>query len=361
MTDRRRAVPLWRGLVLGAGALAMLTGCTQGPATPPPTPVESEEVQVAEPQLTLHPGTTELERIVSAVLARHLTHRGIPAVVADPSTQPWLNAGGERAAVVDTLQMGALLDPDQVTGPVPTPTAAASPEASASPSPEASPGGEEPPSPEPTESATPDPVPDGEPAPDAGGVDALVRDQLPDETEFIAQSSGTLRLQAVTTRNLAALKELEELMDLNGQCTDLTLTPQSWGQIQLERLSVLAGCTPETLLDTGDRDPASAVVAGEAGVALLYGVDPAISHHALVPLEDPRRILPEGRLSVVADPQGLPDGARNAISEVLQRLDGTQIADLQALIQGPDPLSAEEAAQYWLVQNGLETAPESWF
>lgn len=367
MRARGLGRPLVRVGAVGATALVLLTGCTQSPATPPPTPTQTQGEPTTEPGLTLHPGTTELEGIVTQVLARHLTHRGIPTQVADPSTQPWLNAGGEGVAVVDTLQMAARLDPEQVTGSVPSPTTDASPEASASPEESASseesasPGQDEALFPSSTEWATPDPVPNGEAAPDAGAVDALVRKRIPEGTEIVAQSSATLRLQAVTTQNLAALGELEELIDLNEQCGRLTLAPQQWVQIEMERLAALAGCTPQALLDTGDRDPALALVAGETHVALLYGADPAITAHALVPLEDPRRILPEGRLSVVAESQALPEGARSSISEVLQRLDGTQLSELQRLIQGPDPLSAPDAAQYWLVQNGLETQPEGWF
>ncbi|WP_336704821.1 glycine betaine ABC transporter substrate-binding protein [Micrococcus terreus] len=365
MSDPRRHRPVTLGCLGLLAGLTLVTGCTQGPATPPPTPTGTASTQPVETALTLHPGSSAQETIVAHVLARHLTHRGAPAEVGEATAEPWQRVTGEGAAVVDTLGMMARLAPDEAAGPVPSPTADPSPEPDASPSadePTASPDAAGPTADaEATESVAPKPVPGGEAAPDAGAVARWAREQLPEGVELLAESSATLRLQAVTTATFARLHELDSLVDLNGQCEDLALAPLAWGKAEAERLSVLAGCAPQEWVDTGDRQPALALVADEAQVALLYGTDPAISHHALVPLEDPDRILPEGRLAVVADPDGLPPEARGAVSEVMQRLDGAQLAELQSLLEGPDPLTPEEAAQYWLVQNGLETRPEGWF
>lgn len=365
MTGAPSRRPARLGLAALAGSLVLLTGCMPPPADPgsPPSATGTASAEPAEPDLLLHPGTSDLEQTVAHVLARHLTHRGVPTEVADPSGQPWTTASGEGAAVVDTLRMAAQTQPEELTGPVPSPTAAPSPSEGEEPEASASPETTDTATAEasPTESPSPDPVPAGEAAPDAGAVDALVREQLPEQTEIVGHSSATLRLQAVTTENISTLLELDEITDLNGRCGELALAPQRWGELEAERLEVLAGCTPEALVDTGEREPALALVADEAQLALLYGTDPAITHHGLVPLEDPDRILPEGRLAVVADPDGLPDGVRGAVGEVLQRLDGTQLSELQQLLEGPDPLTTQQAAQYWLAQNGLETPPDGWF
>lgn len=367
MISTNRRHPLILGVAL-LTTLAVLTGCTTGAEDPErtATPTATADFSAAS-SLTLHPGDSELEWIVAHVMARHLTEQGIPTELAEATMEPWATVPEDGVAVVDTLRMAAATDPAEVTGPVPSPTAAPSPSEDASlsdgatPAPSATDTTTPTATADPSATASPGPVPAGEPAPDAGAVTALVREQLAAPLQIVGESNATLRLQVVTSQNIAGLGELQDLVDLNGQCDELSLAPVSWGELEAERLSVLAGCIPEELVDTGKRDPASALVAGEADLALLYGTDPAITQQALRPLEDADRILPEGRLAVLADPQALPENARRAMEEVLSRLDGTQLAELQQLVQGPDPLSPQNAAQYWLVQNGLEEAPEGWF
>jgi hypothetical protein len=80
-----------------------------------------------------------------------------------------------------------------------------------------------------------------------------------------------------------------------------------------------------------------------------------------VPLGDPQRILPEGRVLLVADPEAVPGSATGALDELAGQLSGEQLAELQRLAAGPDALPPDEAAQYWLVSTGLEQAPERWF
>jgi hypothetical protein len=168
-------------------------------------------------------------------------------------------------------------------------------------------------------------------------------------------------LQAVTTTATAGLYSMEEVGDLNGLCDRMAFTPAGVGARQAERLEVLAGCEPAEWIAPGEDGPAVDLVTGRADVAMLYGTDPAIADHALVPLADPERILPEGRVLLVADPQSVPDDVTGTLGELAGQLSGEQLAELQRLTVGPDALPPDEAAQYWLVTAGLEQAPERWF
>jgi hypothetical protein len=351
-----------------AAALALtvvLAGCTPsdgGPGTGPGgSGTAGDAASSTAAPVTVIGGTRPEEQLLARVAARHLANRGVDAAVGEPSTVPWGAAGDRQVAVVDSLAMAAEVAPVALAGPVPTPspspTTASPGEATASPTDPApaSPKGH------PTATGSPTRLPDGAPAPDATGTTAMVVDHLPEGTEIIGQSAGTLRLQAVTTAATAGLYSMEELGDLNGLCDRMVFTPETLGALETERLEVLAGCQPAEWVAPGKDGAAVDLVTGRADVAMLYGTDPAIADDALVPLGDPGRILPEGRVLLVADPQSVPATAAGALDELAGKLDGEQLAELQRLASGPDALPPEEAAQYWLVETGLEQAPEHWF
>jgi len=193
------------------------------------------------------------------------------------------------------------------------------------------------------------------------GTTAVVSGHLPAGAEVLGQSEGTLRLQAVTTTAIAGLYGLQDVRDLNGLCDRMDFTPRDAGAVEARRLEVLAGCEPARWLDPGRDGPAGDLVRGRADVALLYGTDPAIADDALVPLADPQRVLPEGRILFAGSAPSLPGEARSALEQLAGSLSGEQVAELQRLTAGPDVLPADEAAQYWLVSAGLEPAPEGWF
>ncbi len=357
-----------RGLVRGgAAAVALtvaLTGCTpseDSPGTGPGATTAGATASSAAGPVTVIGGTRPEEQLLAGVAARHLRNRGVDAVVGEPSTVPWGAAGGRHVAIVDTLAMAAEVAPTALAGPVPTPSP--SPTRATASGATASPTDPAPASPKghPTATGSPTPLPDGAPAADAAGTTAMVVGHLPEDTEIVGQSAGTLRLQAVTTTATAGLYSMEELGDLNGLCDRMVFTPEAVGSLETRRLEVLAGCEPAEWIAPGEDGPAVDLVRGRADVAMLYGTDPAISDHALVPLGDPQRILPEGRVLLVADPQAVPGTATGALDELAGQLSGEQLGELQRLAVGPDALPPEEAAQYWLVAAGLEEAPERWF
>ena len=277
---------------------------------------------------------------------------------------------------MDTLALAAAADPAAALPSPPTPTPTPTPtgtEAGTStgtvPTPSATAS---------TAAPSPTALPVGDPAADAPAAGRVLETLLAEETAaagtpqdeapaVLSSSAGVLRLTAVVTQTTAARLELESITDLNGRCESLTavappaLTAAADADAALRtRLDRLAGCRPETwLADT--EDPTAAVVADEAQVALLTGTDPEIDANTLVPLEDDGRVLPEGRLTAVGSAATLDDDAERRIAEVMSALDGDGLRELERLTTGADPLPVAEAAQYWLVDHGLEDAPEDWF
>lgn len=362
-------------LAASALVLSLALGACARQADAPPTPSAS-----GTPITVVH-GGEGLEAAVAAVLARHLRLHG--HAVADEDgvavEQPaWSAAGGDTVAVVDTLALAAAADPAAALPSPPSPTSTPSSTPTGT---EAGTSADAVPTPSATAStAAPSPtaLPVGDPAADAPAAGRVLGTLLAGQTAaagtpqdeapaVLSSSAGVLRLTAVVTQTTAARLELESITDLNGRCESLTavapppLTAAADAATALRaRLDRLAGCRPETwLADT--EDPTAAVVADEAQVALLTGTDPEIDANTLVPLEDDGRVLPEGRLTAVGSAATLDDDAERRIAEVMSALDGDGLRELERLTTGADPLPAAEAAQYWLVDQGLEDAPEDWF
>lgn len=363
-------------LAASALVLSLALGACARQADAPPTPSAS-----GTPITVVH-GGEGLEAAVAAVLARHLRLHG--HAVADEDgvavEQPaWSAAGGDTVAVVDTLALAAA-DPAAALPSPPTPTSTPSSTPTGT---EAGPSADAVPTPSATAStAAPSPtaLPVGDPAADAPAAGRVLETLLSEETAaagtpqdevpaVLSSTAGVLRLTAVVTQTTAARLELESITDLNGRCESLTAVapppltaaadPDAATALRA-RLDRLAGCRPETwLADT--EDPSAAVVADEAQVALLTGTDPEIDANTLVPLEDDGRVLPEGRLTAVGSAATLDDDAERRIAEVMSALDGDGLRELERLTTGDDPLPVAEAAQYWLVDHGLEDAPEDWF
>lgn len=399
-----------------ASVLALaLTACT-GDDEPVGPPAPQGPITVAHTDAVV-------SEAVAAVIERHLRNRGHEVADSEPVPQPWSRTDESTVAVVDTLAYALQVAPQDVMPepPAPTPTAAPSasgsaegsttapsPSADGLPSPSPSSGEEgsaSSASPSGTPSLRPTPLPNGDSAMGADKVDRLIEEHLAaeaearraasaaaspsaaeasgtdrgsasasaseeasDEVTVFAPSAGTLRLTALVTATTAARLDLEKIDDLNVLCEPLTAAarvdvnsearPEATRLLR-ERLDRLSGCRP------GEWRPAFSAVTGDlvhdrAQLGFGYGIDPAVEDDALVALEDSGRVLPEGRMSVLGQAEHIPKATREEIREVMGRMDAAGLTALQELVSGPDALSPEDAAQYWLVDRGFEEAPEDW-
>lgn len=391
-----------RGLAFGATlALALGTaGCgTEDPSASAPS--------TGEPVRVVH-GPGQAETAAAAVVARHLARAGHPVTVADqPEAAAWSAAGGDTVAIVDTLALALAADPEAVlpqedpedeaarASAVPTPSPAtltpldpdlpprvpASPSAAAaSPTPladvgpaadteavraivdavlaRAAAGGAVAVPPSPSEGTSP-----------SGGASAAAASAPPDAPRVLSSSAGELRLAPILSAGTAARLKLDSVDDLNGRCEELAaalpaaLADGPGGEravaLLTARLDASAGCRPAEW--SVQADPAGpALVRDEVGLAIDHSVDPDVPPHGLAVLEDGAGVLPAGRVAVVGSPRALDDGVEAVLQEVMTALDEDGLRDLARVSTGPDALSPDDAAQYWLVTEGLEEAPEDW-
>lgn len=389
------AAPFPRGrrvLALGAAAALALgaAGCgsDDDAGAAPPT---------GEPVRVVH-GPGDAETAVAAVVARHLTRAGHPVTLADaPDAAAWSAAGGRTVAIVDTLTLALAADPEAVL-PQEDPEEEAA-RASAVPTP--SPATLEPidPAAPPTALADPDPAADTEAvraivdaalertaaggdlaappsasvSPPPSGAASSAAPASPSAAEdaprVLSSSAGELRLAPILTSGTAARLRLESVEDLNGRCADMAaalpaaLEEAPGGErvraLLTARLDAWAGCRPAEW--AVQPDPAGpALLRDEVALAIDHAVDPDVPPNGLVVLEDGGRVLPAGRVAVVGSPGALDDGVEGVLQQVMAALDEDGLRDLARVTTGPDALPADEAAQYWLVSEGLEEAPEDW-
>lgn len=352
--------------------------------------------------VTLVHADTPLESAVAAVAARHLREAGHPVTVAAADgAAPWSQATGGTVAVVDTLRMALRADPSAVLPREdPSDASARAAEATAS-----SPSSLAPidPSAPPRVPATPSSEAAAATAlargPEAGSPEdaqrivdaalgrvaaggdvgapasssALASSSAPassgaaDAPRVLSASAGVLQLAAVTTSTLAARDRLDSIDDLNGRCDDMTVAVPAAlalgedGALDplRQRLDAFAGCRPEHWL-TDTADASAELAADRVQVALEYRVDPDIPPNGLVALDDGGRALPAGRVAVVGEGRALDDDVEARLREVMEALDEEGLAELLRITTGPDALAPEDAAQYWLVSQHLEDAPEGW-
>ena len=393
-------------LAVGLGAALALTLGTAGCGTEDPS---ASAPSTGEPVRVVH-GPGQAETAAAAVVARHLARAGHPVTVADqPEAAAWSAAGGDTVAIVDTLALALAADPEAVlpqedpedeaarASAVPTPSPATltpldpdlPPRVPASPS---------------AAAASPTPLADVGPAADTEAVRAIVDAVLaraaaggavavppspsegaspsggasssaaaasapPDAPRVLSSSAGELRLAPILSAGTAARLKLDSVDDLNGRCEELAaalpaaLADGPGGEravaLLTARLDASAGCRPAEW--SVQADPAGpALVRDEVGLAIDHSVDPDVPPHGLAVLEDGAGVLPAGRVAVVGSPRALDDGVEAALQEVMTALDEDGLRDLARVSTGPDALSPDDAAQYWLVTEGLEEAPEDW-
>ncbi|MDO5633689.1 MAG: glycine betaine ABC transporter substrate-binding protein [Micrococcus sp.] len=385
---------------LAAATALSLSACTAGPSVTESPQPEDAPVRVAHTDAAL-------DVAVAALIERHLRNRGHAVDTLEPASRPWESTDETTVAVMDTLEFAVRHDADAVmpAPPLALPTEPAEPtdDATAEPDEEGTSEPTDEADAEPTDQAEVSPTPpenepgevaetsddvvlDGEPtdatpsptitalpvgrsALSAEAVDEVVRTHLQDGVGILVSAPGTLRIRTVLTAATAARLEAERLEDLNARCDELpaatsplfsaTVDPAAGLRFQ-ERLDRLAGCRPSAWEEPVGRISAE-LVAGAVALGMTYGVEPEIEENALVILEDPSRILPEGRVAVVGHRDELPEAVASDIRDVVGRLDEDGLRALLAASTGADALSPEDAAQYWLVTHDMEAAPEDWF
>ncbi|WP_162320175.1 glycine betaine ABC transporter substrate-binding protein [Nesterenkonia haasae] len=118
-------------------------------------------------------------------------------------------------------------------------------------------------------------------------------------------------------------------------------------------------CVPEDLRRTDEDTLVELLITAEIDAALFTASHPGAADHALVSLEDVRRALPEDQYAPIVSLR-VADEVPAVVEEISAALDDEALLTIRRLIYGDDALDPEDAATYWLVEEGLLAEPEDW-
>lgn len=345
--------------ILGAAALVLLlTSCGGPPPGDEPTGADAEDAwTVAAP-------ADPLDRTIAHIYASALSSRDVPTLVVD---EPWRGAEGaeEEAGAVESqlpLEIPGLAsgeDPEDGSELIIMRTSWLAHYAD----PEAIDGLTS--SPEILDAAE-DRM--GDPETDSGASAELLDPSAATQPASLAITTVTAEQEDIDTAPDAASESLEAACDGLELGTSSSLahevpdgdSPETDPARSVEEvLEADYDCEPESVVVAEDDDLMSQLIRGELDGALVPSTYPGILDHALIALDDTEEAFPEEQFVPVAAAE-IAEEAPDVTGEVAQRLDDDAIATLRRLLEGPDALAPAQAAEYWLIEEGLIAEPEDW-
>lgn len=346
MTMRTVHRRIARLLALAGTVLLLLTGCGgTDDITPDPSASDFGTVRIGR-------GTSAETGVIAEIYARTLRDAGYTVEVVDGGTrQEYLSAmaeGGDQAPLITPDYTGALLlhltddgarNPSVTEAPTPSVSAAASGAASASGGP------------------TPTPTGLNVQGMSPGDISATVDRVLPRQLSTLDAASAENRDALVVTRATAAKYDLSSISDLAAHCGQLRFgTPpgfaeRSYGTAGLRRLY---DCSPGRYVEQSDPSRLVDELAdGTVDVADIPTASAAIGQNGFVVLEDPQADFIAQQVVPVVRADTLPSSAVDALNTVSGKLSTSDLTFLDQLMSGPDAVSAQDAAAFW-VQEGTD-------
>lgn len=186
----------------------------------------------------------------------------------------------------------------------------------------------------------------------SGDIVTTIKRALPSQLGVLSPASAENKDALVVTQATAARYDLSSIEDLAEHCADLAFgvptgfAARSYGTAGLKKLY---GCTPRTYREIDDQaELVDRLSDATVKVADVHTASAAIGHDDLVVLDDPQaNFIAQQVIPVVRDGK-LPSSATAAIDNVSSRLSSEDLTRLDELISGPDALTPEKAASFWL-------------
>lgn len=182
--------------------------------------------------------------------------------------------------------------------------------------------------------------------------------------EALSPAEAVIGNSLVITSITAELHEIETDADAGDPafaeaCDDLELGVRHDLPEPELLLSELYDCEPAEIIRGDESELMQMVIHQELDAAIVTASHPGIREHALITLSDTERAFPQEQyLPVVSS--AVAEDVPDVVNEISSRLDGDALVELRRLIDGENGLDPQEAAEYWLVEQGLVAEPETW-
>ncbi|GAA1151691.1 glycine betaine ABC transporter substrate-binding protein [Nesterenkonia lutea] len=310
---RVRRVP---GLTAIAAAAALaVVGCSPPPAAEEPTG------SAAERAWTIEVGEHELDQTIANVYALALTSRDSPTVVEPRDREPgeMVDDGEADLVIGRTMALAQQLDQegwaelDQ---------------------------------------------------PSSADLLALIAGGLQQGSELLEPSAAVLESALVITSVTAEELELPTAGEVDAPefadaCDELRIGVRPDLPDPAPLLAEVYDCEPAAISVAGEEDLVRDVITAELDAAILTASHPSIEEQALVALADAERAFPQEQFVPVVSTE-VAEEVPDVTTELAQALDDDALVTLRRLTAGEQGLSPQEAAEYWLVQEGFIAEPEDW-
>lgn len=290
-------------------------------ACSPPPPAEEPTGSAAERAWVIAVGEHELDQTVAQVYAAALNSRETPAVVKTQGAGPGtlVEETGSEIVIGRTMALAQELDQE---------------------------GFEE------------------LEQPGAADLMGLIEDSLDEQSQLLEPSAAVLDSALVITSITAEQNEIDTSGEVDDPefaeaCDELRVGVRPDLPDPVPLLADLYDCDPAAIVVAGEAELVEDVITAELDAAILTASHPSIQEQGLVALTDAQRAFPQEQFVPVISAD-IAEDIPEVTAELAQALDDDALVTLRRLIDGDQGLSPEEAAEYWLVQEGFIAEPEDW-
>ncbi|MCH8561410.1 hypothetical protein LTH96_12060 [Nesterenkonia sp. LB17] len=300
--------------ITAAGVMA-LTSCS----SPPPT--EEPTGRAAEGAWTIAVGDHPLDQTIANVYALALNSRDTPAVVETSDRRPAdVVAEGETDLVLGrSLTLARQLDPE----------AFAELE-----------------------------------QPSSAELLGVIEDSLDDQAQLLDPIAAVLGSSLVITSITAELNDIATEGEVDDPafadaCDELRIGVRPDLPAPEPLLAEVYDCDPAEIVVAGENELLNAVITAELDAAIVTTSHPDIQEQGLIALTDAERAFPQEQYVPVVSAE-IAEEVPGVAVELAQALNEDALVTLRRLIDGDQGLTPQEAAEYWLVQEGFVAEPEDW-
>lgn len=169
----------------------------------------------------------------------------------------------------------------------------------------------------------------------------------------LVTSSITAELYGIDDDDDSAAEELA------ADCQELTIGVREELDEPEEALQRAYGCEPEELIQGSEEELIEQLITAEIDAAVITSTHPEIAENALLGLQDAEEAFARDQYIPVVSAdvaEELPD----VVEEISESLDTEALLTLRRLTSGEQALSADEAAEYWLIEEEMIATPEDW-
>lgn len=201
------------------------------------------------------------------------------------------------------------------------------------------------------------------PAAEPEELTTLIEDQL-SGAELLAPTSAVLSRGLHITSITAEQHEVDgeddtDLDEFAQDCAELTIGVTADLPEAGPLLEGLYDCTPEEVRAGEEDELVEMLITAGIDAAVLTGSHPGVAENALITLQDARRAFPRDQYAPIVSSR-VAQEMPGVVGDISQSLDDEALLTLRRLIYGEDGLAPEDAAVYWLVEEGFLAEPDHW-